>query len=75
MAAPEHRAKWMRVDRLLGEHEIQEDSAAGRQEFERRMEVSRIEEEDEERLQLRGGVGVWEAKTSNIGRKTAPEKV
>jgi hypothetical protein len=26
------------VDRLLGEHGIQEDGAAGRQEFERRLE-------------------------------------
>jgi hypothetical protein len=46
----------MRVDRLLGEHGIQEDSAAGRQEFERHMEARRLEEVDEEELKpLRRG--------------------
>jgi hypothetical protein len=40
----------MRVDRLLGEQGIQEDSAVGRQEFERQMEVRRVEEADEEEL-------------------------
>ena len=46
----------MRVDRLLGEHGIQDDSAAGRQEFERHMEARRLEEADEEELQpLRRG--------------------
>jgi len=33
LAAPEHRPNWIRVDRLLGEHGIQQDAAAGRQEF------------------------------------------
>jgi putative transposase len=41
LAASEHRPGWMRVDRLLGEHGIQDDSAAGRQEFERHMEARR----------------------------------
>ena len=46
----------MRVDRLLGEHGIQQDSAVGRQEFERHMEARRLEEADEEELQpLRRG--------------------
>ena len=46
----------MRVDRLLGEHGIQEDSAAGRQEFERHMEARRLEKTDEEALKpLRRG--------------------
>lgn len=49
-AAPEHRPGWMRVDRLLGEHGIREETAMGRQEFERRMELSRAAEEDEEAL-------------------------
>jgi hypothetical protein len=40
----------MRVDRLLGEHGIQQDSAAGRQEFERHMEARRLEEADDEAL-------------------------
>jgi REP element-mobilizing transposase RayT len=56
VAAPEHRPGWMRVDRLLGEHGIQEDSAVGRQEFERHMEARRLEEADEEELKpLRRG--------------------
>ncbi|MHB8519900.1 MAG: transposase [Limisphaerales bacterium] len=56
VAAKEHRPAWMRVDRLLGEHGIQEDTAAGRQEFERRMEDRRMQEEDEEQLKpLRRG--------------------
>ena len=41
-AAREHRPFWIRVDRLLGEHGIQEDSAPGRQEFERRIEARRL---------------------------------
>ena len=35
------RPKWMRVERLLGEHGIPKDSKAGRQEFGRRMEGRR----------------------------------
>ena len=50
LAAPEHRPSWIRVDRLLGEHGIQEDSAAGRQEFERLMERRRLEQMDEQAL-------------------------
>ena len=49
-AAREHRPAWIRVDRLLGEHGIGEDTAIGRQEFERRMELRRVAEEDEEAL-------------------------
>ena len=56
LAAPEHRPAWLRVDRLLGEHGIPQDSAAGRQEFERHMEARRLEEADEEALKpLRRG--------------------
>jgi len=36
-----HRPKWLRVDRLLGEHGIGKDTASGRLEFERRMEGRR----------------------------------
>jgi hypothetical protein len=43
MAAPEHRPTWMRVDRLLGEHGINADTPAGRQEFARRMEARRAQ--------------------------------
>jgi putative transposase len=46
LAAKAHRPEWLRVDRLLGEHGIQEDSAAGRRQFERRMEERRRQESD-----------------------------
>jgi hypothetical protein len=56
LAASQHRPQWLRVDRLLGEHGIQNDSPAGRQEFERQMERRRLEEVDEEALkQFRRG--------------------
>jgi len=56
VAAPEHRPFWIRTDRLLGEHGIQEDSTAGRQQFEQRMEARRLEETDPEADKaLRGG--------------------
>jgi putative transposase len=56
LAAPEHRPGWIRVDRLLGEHGIQKDTAAGREQFERRMEQRRAEEsvEDEWKPLRRG---------------------
>jgi len=46
LAAPKHRPAWLRVDRLLGEHGIGGDTAAGREEFERRMERRRRDEGD-----------------------------
>ena len=56
LAAPKHRPGWMRVDRLLGEHGIQEDTASGRQRFEQWMEKRRAEEGDPEALKaLRRG--------------------
>jgi hypothetical protein len=54
IAAREHRPSWIRVDRLLGEHGLQEDAA--RQQFEQRMEVRRSEETEPGALQsLRRG--------------------
>ena len=56
LAAPEHRPNWMRVDRLLGEHGLQQDTPAARQEFERRTEARRLEPGDEQALKaLRRG--------------------
>jgi putative transposase len=52
LAAPEHRPKWIRVDRLLGEHGLPHDTAGSRQEFERRMEARRLEEADEQGLKV-----------------------
>lgn len=46
LAAPEHRPRWLRVDRLLGEHGIQKDDRAGREQFERLMERRRAEASD-----------------------------
>jgi REP element-mobilizing transposase RayT len=51
LSAPEHRPRWLRADRLLGEHGIQRDTPAGRHEFERHMERCRLEEVDEKALQ------------------------
>ena len=50
-SAGEYRPFWLRVDRLLGEHGIQGDTPAGRQEWERQMERRRLEEVDEEALE------------------------
>ena len=47
LTAPEKRPKWLRVERLLGEHGIGKDSRAGRREFERRMEARRWEDNAE----------------------------
>ena len=46
------RPPWLRVDRLLGEHGIQEDSAKGRIEFRRRMERERRETDTERADQI-----------------------
>ena len=51
LAAPKHRPNWLRVDRLLGERGIGQDTAAGRREFEVRMEARRAEAVDEQALQ------------------------
>jgi REP element-mobilizing transposase RayT len=46
LADRKFRPKWLRVDRLLGEHGLAGDTAAARREFERRMEARRAEEGD-----------------------------
>jgi REP element-mobilizing transposase RayT len=43
---PMKRPVWLRTDRLLGEHGILSDDAAGRREFSRRMEPRLLEGED-----------------------------
>jgi putative transposase len=56
LAARDHRPAWMRTERLLGAHGIREDSAAGRQQFEERMEWRRKSEaEDAEWEPLKRG--------------------
>jgi putative transposase len=44
LAAPAQRPDWLRVDRLLGEHGIPQDSEAGREQFGRLMESRRAQE-------------------------------
>lgn len=51
LAAREHRPRWLRADRLLGEHGVGQDTPAGRQEFERHMERRRWEEMNPEALE------------------------
>jgi len=55
LAAPEHRPQWVRVDRLLGEHGLQQDTPAARQEFERRMEARRLGDDEQGLKALRRG--------------------
>jgi REP element-mobilizing transposase RayT len=52
---PKLRPEWVRVDRLLGEHGLQEDNARGRREFERRMAAARQEPGGGEERHLRKG--------------------
>jgi putative transposase len=54
--APAPRPKWLRVDRLLGEHGIPRDTPAGRAEFARRMQQRCGEEQkpDHTRILERG---------------------
>jgi putative transposase len=52
---PKLRPAWLRVDRLLGEHGLQEDTAATRREFERRMLWARAEQGRNPEELLRSG--------------------
>jgi putative transposase len=49
------RPKWLRVDRVLGEHGVFEDGARARREFARRMETLRRHEDEEFRKLLHRG--------------------
>ena len=44
---PKLRPPWLRVDRLMGEHGLDKDTAASRREFQRRMKQARLEPGDE----------------------------
>jgi putative transposase len=55
LKAPRSRPGWLRVDRLLGEWGIAKDGAAGRAEFERRMEARRAAEDGVEFKALKRG--------------------
>ena len=47
LAPPAQRPAWLRVDRLLGEHGMTKDNAAGRLEFGQRMEHRRVQENEQ----------------------------
>ena len=47
LAAPKHRPRGLRTDRLLGEQGIRQDTPAGRGEFERHLEGRRLKKTDE----------------------------
>src|SRR5712691_9661582 len=52
---PGQRWPWLRTDRLLGEHRIPKDSAAGRRELENRLEERRAVEAGADYKKLRRG--------------------
>jgi REP element-mobilizing transposase RayT len=55
LKTPGRRWEWLRVDRLLGEYRIPQDSAAGRRELERRMEARRAAEQGADYRTVRRG--------------------
>ncbi len=63
LKGPQAGVRWLRVDRLLGEHGIPKDSPAGRAAFERRMELRRAGEDGEEFKPILGA-GRWAANNS-----------
>jgi putative transposase len=54
---PKLRPQWLRVDRLLGEHGLERDTAANRREFERRMKQARLEPGDEKLIRSGWKIG------------------
>jgi len=52
---PRRRPAWLRVDRVFGEAGIPKESAAGRKEFEQRMEIRRWEDQPPDWKQVRRG--------------------
>ena len=69
------RPPWLRVDRLLGEHGLEKDTAAVRREFERRMKQARLEPGEQELMRRGWKIGAedfraWLAdKLARRGRK------
>jgi len=62
LKSPARRLPWLRVDQLLGEMRISQDTAAGRRDFERQMELRRRQEDPEQWKELRRG-WCWGAET------------
>ena len=55
LQAPGKRPRWLRVDRLLGEHHIRRDNAAGRRQLESDLEQLRGQGEEERYQAIRRG--------------------
>src|SRR5437867_3092508 len=55
LQSPEQRPSWLRVDRLLGELRIPQDSVAGREQLENYLEQRRAQEEGDEFKAIRRG--------------------
>ena len=71
LAAPAHRPAWIRAERLLGAHGIQQDTPAGRVQFEQRMEARRRAEAQDaewEPLQNDGCLGSDQFKTAMLAQ-------
>jgi putative transposase len=72
---PKLRSPWLRVDRLLGEHGVQKDTATGRRRFERGMLALNLGEEQLSELRRGWKVGAEDfrdrlaEKLSRYGRK------
>jgi hypothetical protein len=72
---PKLRQQWLRTDRLLGEHGLDQDTAATRREFERRMKQARLKPDDEQLMRRGWKIGAedfrdWLAdKLARRGRK------
>jgi hypothetical protein len=72
---PKLRPAWLRLDRLLGEHGLDKDTARNRRKFERRMKVARLEPGENESVRRGWRIGAddfhdWLAdKLARRGRK------
>ncbi|HET6492098.1 MAG TPA: hypothetical protein VFG44_03910, partial [Burkholderiales bacterium] len=72
---PKLRPGWLRLDRLLGEHGLEKDTARNRREFERRMKVACLEPGENESMRRGWRIGAedfhdWLAdKLARRGRK------
>lgn len=79
--SPAQRPPWLRVDRLLREHEIQRDTDEGRKQFELRMEQQRGEGESPELVAAihrgwrLGGPDFLHRLTEKLGRYGQPHEL
>ena len=74
--SPKLRAPWLRIDRLLGEHGLEKDTAASRREFERRMNWARSDPSPEFPMRRGWKIGAedfsdWLAEKRRTGQRAA----